>query len=99
MNANFLKRIFACPQFAHDYRAFLAHFRPMVAEDNGKKVRYLAELVEEALEKGEVEAVAKIKRLPWTRPILDQVVQLAVAMPDGSQVASARQSRKRSACE
>jgi hypothetical protein len=96
MNANFLQRIFTCEQFARDYRAFLAHFRPMVAEDNSKKVRYLAELVEEALEKGEVDGVVKIKRLPWTRAILEQVLELAVAMPDGSQLPSARQSRKRS---
>jgi hypothetical protein len=54
MNANFLKRIFACNQFAEDYRLFLGSFRAMVAEDNLKKAKYLAELVQEALEKGDV---------------------------------------------
>lgn len=66
MNATFLKRIFQCHQFAEDYSLFLENFPAMVAEDNSKKVRYLAELVREALEKGDVEAVGKIKRLPWT---------------------------------
>lgn len=42
----------------------------MVAEDNLKKVRYLADVVQEALEKGNVEIVEKIKRLPWTADIL-----------------------------
>lgn len=70
MNAAFLKRIFACSQFAEDYRLFLGNFGAMVAEDNLKKVKYLAELVQEALEKGDVEAVAKIKRLPWTAATL-----------------------------
>jgi hypothetical protein len=38
-----------------------------VVEDNEKKVKYLASMVEEALQKEDVEAVNKIKRLPWTR--------------------------------
>jgi hypothetical protein len=92
MNASFLKRIFACTQFAEDYRLFLAHFRPMVAEDNLKKVRYLAELVQEAVEKGDVEAVGKIKRLPWTASTLEQVVELATTMPE---LAPVRLSRRR----
>jgi hypothetical protein len=54
MNANFLKRIFACQQFVEDYRAFLEHFRPMVTDDNAKKVRYLGQLIEEQMEKGDL---------------------------------------------
>lgn len=70
MNASFLRRIFGCNEFAEDYRLFLGNFQAMVAEDNLKKVRYLADVVQEALEKGNVEIVEKIKRLPWTADIL-----------------------------
>lgn len=35
-------------------------------QDNEKKVKYLTELVEEALNNGEIAKVHTIKRLPWT---------------------------------
>lgn len=94
MNGNFLKRIFSCQQFAEDYRLFLRDFPALVAEDNDRKVRYLASMVEEALARGESDAVGKIKRLPWTREILRQVHELAASLADSPQQASARQSRR-----
>lgn len=94
MNGNFLKRIFSCAQFAEDYRLFLREFPALVAEDNDRKVKYLASMVEEALGKGEGEAVGKIKRLPWTREILKQVHELAASLADSPQQASTRQSRR-----
>ena len=48
------------------------------------------------MEKGDLEAISKMKRLPWTNNILEQVVELAAAMPEGSQVATSRHSQKRS---
>lgn len=94
MNGNFLKRIFSCTQFAEDYRLFLRDFHSLVAEDNDRKVKYLASMVEEALAKGESDAVAKIKRLPWTREILRQVHELAASLADSPQQTSTRQSRR-----
>lgn len=45
MNGNFLKRVFASETFANDYRDFLHELEALMAEDNEKKIIYLAEVL------------------------------------------------------
>jgi hypothetical protein len=49
MNGNFLKRVFACPSFPDDYRAFLHELPDLIIQDNHKKVLYLEDLIQKAL--------------------------------------------------
>lgn len=59
-----------------------ADFQSVVLEDNAKKVKYLSDFVESALKKGDMDAIEKVKRLPWTKDILKQVYELAVSLAD-----------------
>ena len=54
MNGNFLKRVFASDTFASDYRDFLHELEPLMAEDNEKKIIYLAEMLEKCVKNDEL---------------------------------------------
>ena len=55
-------------------------FRALMTEDNDKKVKYLTQMVEEAIEKGDTSKIECIKRLPWTKEILQQAYELAISL-------------------
>lgn len=55
---------------------------------------YLTSMVEEAIAKGQPAGVEKIKRLPWTAEILQQVHELAFSMADQSQLGMGRRNRR-----
>lgn len=42
MNNKFLQQIFSEKDFSDDYELFLSHFNLIMAEDNDKKIKYLA---------------------------------------------------------
>jgi hypothetical protein len=56
-----------------------------MAEDNLRKVRYLAGIVHNAIVGEDLSAVEKIRRLPWTAPILKQVNDLVILLRDNGQ--------------
>ena len=58
----------------------LEHFDELAAQDNQKKIDYLVGQVEHALSKGSVSQVRAIKRLPWTKKILREAKELAIAI-------------------
>lgn len=65
-------------------------------EDNRKKIKYLAEMINEALSEGSIAKVEKIKRLPWTSEILDETNQLALALAEnkGEGIGRKRQAER-----
>lgn len=51
-------------------------------EDNRKKIRYLAEVIGEALREDSLMKIENMKRLPWTMEILDETSQLALELAE-----------------
>lgn len=76
MNNKFLQQIFSEKDFSEDYELFLTHFQQIMAEDNDKKIKYLAELLTVNKE-GKVKSVEMVRRLPWTSIILDKVAKIS----------------------
>jgi hypothetical protein len=76
MNSKFLSQVFREGDFGKDYLLFLEGFEDIIAEDNDKKIRYLAELLNCSKE-GKESNAEMVRRLPWTRPILEKVKKIA----------------------
>lgn len=79
MNSKFLCQVFAEGDFSEDYRRFLGQFEQIMMEDNVKKVKYLAWLLTNERE-GKKRSVEMVRRLPWTRAILQKVLKIAHEM-------------------
>ena len=62
MNGNFLKKVFAQPQFVTDYREFVIEFPELIIEDNEKKIKYLAETIDEYLTAENIKVIRYIPR-------------------------------------
>lgn len=58
MNGNFLKRVFASEAFANDYRKFLREFQELMAEDNEKKIIYLADVLDKCVKSNELKVLS-----------------------------------------
>ena len=67
-----------------------------MADDNRRKIRYLAEVISEALGEGSIARVEKVKRLPWTSEILEETGQLALALAEskGEGIGRKRQAER-----
>ncbi len=76
MNNKFLQQIFHEKDFSEDYLLFLKHFEQIMQEDNEKKIKYLAELLTVNKE-GKVKNVEMVRRLPWTKIILERVDKIS----------------------
>ena len=76
MNNKFLQQIFQENGFSEDYLLFLKHFPQIMQDDNEKKVKYLAELLTVSKE-GKVKSVEMVRRLPWTKTILEKVHKIS----------------------
>lgn len=76
MNSKFLAQVFSEADFSQDYRLFLQEFEDIMAEDNLKKLKYLACLLTHSKEDQQGSA-EMVRRLPWTRPILQKVLKIA----------------------
>lgn len=64
MNGSFLRRIFSCERFSEDYGRFirtfflsLDEFKDLMMDDNRKKIKYLAEMINEALSEGNISKI------------------------------------------
>lgn len=75
MNSKFLQQIFNEGDFSRDYLIFLEKFEEIVAEDNDKKVKYLAWMLTH--EQGKKRSVEMVRRLPWTNVILQKVKKIS----------------------
>lgn len=58
---------------------FLTRFDQIMEEDNDKKVKCLAELL--TGKEGKVKSVDMVRRLPWTRAILNKVAKISRELP------------------
>lgn len=76
MNSKFLQQIFSEGDFKRDYFIFLSHFQEIMIEDNDRKIAYLAELLT-CHKEGKQKNAEMVKRLPWTRPILEKVQKIS----------------------
>lgn len=76
MNNKFLQQIFQEKDFSEDYELFLKHFQQIMHDDNDKKIKYLAELLTVNKE-GKVKSVEMVRRLPWTKTILEKVAKIS----------------------
>ncbi len=76
MNNKFLQQIFQEKDFSSDYQLFLTHFEGIMLEDNQKKIKYLADLLTNPKE-GKNKSVEMVRRLPWTKSILDKVRKIS----------------------
>lgn len=47
-----------------------------MTEDNDRKIKYLAELLT-ASKEGKVKSVEMVRRLPWTKTILEKVAKIS----------------------
>ena len=75
MNHKFLGQIFQEKDFSEDYLFFLNHFDNIMEQDNDRKVKCLAELLTDP--EGKVKSVDMVRRLPWTRTILNKVAKIS----------------------
>ena len=84
MNHKFLGQIFHEKDFSEDYMLFLTRFESIMEDDNDKKVKYLAELLTDT--EGKVKSVDMVRRLPWTRTILNKVAKISKELPKHSAI-------------
>ena len=77
MNSKFLGQVFQEGDFSKDYLLFLDQFENIMTEDNDKKIKYLAQLLTSNKESGKESSVEMVRRLPWTRPILQKVLKIS----------------------
>lgn len=82
MNHKFLGQIFHEKDFSEDYMLFLTHFDSIMEEDNDRKVKCLAELLADT--EGKTKSVDMVRRLPWTRTILNKVMKISKELPKHS---------------
>jgi hypothetical protein len=73
---------------------YSGEFKDLMLEDNRKKIKYLAEMISEAVNEGSIAKVEKLKRLPWTLEILEETNQLALNLAEkkGEGIGRRRQS-------
>ncbi|KAL4496044.1 hypothetical protein ABPG72_015466 [Tetrahymena utriculariae] len=77
MNDDFLKKTFALNNFISDYKLFLENYDDILEKDNQKKIAILVDQILETPDENFEQGILKIKRIPWSREILEQTKQLA----------------------
>ncbi|KAL4468575.1 hypothetical protein ABPG74_005078 [Tetrahymena malaccensis] len=77
MNDDFLKKTFALNNFINDYKQFLENYDDILEKDNQKKIAILVDQILETPDENYEQGLLKIKRIPWSREILEQTKQLA----------------------
>ncbi|EAR90546.3 hypothetical protein TTHERM_00120960 (macronuclear) [Tetrahymena thermophila SB210] len=77
MNDDFLKKTFALNNFINDYKLFLESYDDILEKDNQKKIAILVDQILETPDENFEQGLLKIKRIPWSREILEQTKQLA----------------------